>query len=397
MSLLVNKLQLINVLLLQVIVFSLPLYQKFIPLFIALFALTGLILFFNSSYKFKLSKANVFLLIFYCVLGLGLFATENLKAGTFDLEVKMSLFIFPILFSLVEYEKTILQKIVRSLVYGVFIFFIVAIYFACKTYVVKDDGLHYFLYSRLSPIVHPSYMSMYIVVAIAFILNYLKDGVYIFYTQKLSLLVVGFLFLINFMVLSKIGVIISVLLLFYYIFFWIKSSKKYILGSSLVITMLLLFYVSYVSVGYVAQRVDEFVSVFDFEKDNSNKSSGVRMHIWKHAVKLVQEKPILGHGTGDVKDVLIERYEDSNLTLAIKHGYNAHNQFFQILISSGLIGLFIFLLSAYLGARSNLFFLGFVIISFFYMSVESILENQAGTIFFGLFFSLLSQKSLLKS
>lgn len=395
-NLLVNKLPLINIVLLQFIVFSLPLYQKFIPLLIVLFALTVLILFFKSYNKFTLSKANLLLLCFYSILGLGLIWSENIEAGTFDLEVKMSLFIFPILFSLIEYEKTVLQKVIRSLVYGVILFFTVALYFAYKTYIVKDDGLHYFLYSRLSPIVHPSYMSMYIVVAIAFVLKFIKEGVYVFYSQKLSLLVVGLLFVINFMVLSKIGIIISVLLLFYYVFIWIKSSKRYFLGSSLIMSILVLFYMSYINVGYVAQRVDEFVSVFDNEKDNSNKSSGVRVHIWKHAVTLIQEKPILGHGTGDVKDVLIKKYEENNLTLALKHGYNAHNQFFQILISSGVIGLVLFLLSSYLGAKSSSLFLSFVIITFFYMSVESILENQAGTIFFGLFFSLLSQKSLVK-
>jgi O-antigen ligase len=105
---------------------------------------------------------------------------------------------------------------------------------------------------------------------------------------------------------------------------------------------------------------------------------------------------MLGHGTGDVRDVLVEKYTEHNLISALEHQYNAHNQFFQILISSGIIGLLLFLLSTYFGAKSNPLLLQFIVITFIFMSVESILENQAGTIFFGLFFSLLSQKSLTK-
>jgi O-antigen ligase len=379
---------------LQGLAFMLPLYHKFMPILIVLLAIRVLIDFFSSKHKICITKANGFMMLFYVFLGVGLLWTDNMRSGTFDLEVKMSLFIFPVLFSLAKFEKNIFQKVIRALVFGVFIFFIIAFCFASYTYLEKGDGLHYFLYSRLSPVVHPSYMSMYVMTALMFTLHYFKKGTYLFRTQKRTLVIVGVLFFINFMLLSKIGIFFSVLVLFYYLTLWVKVSKKYILGFSLFLSLFLFFIITYKNVGYVAQRVDEFTSVFD--KDSSKNSSGIRLHIWKYAITLVQEKPILGHGTGDVKDVLVEKYTEHNLTSALEHKYNAHNQFFQILISSGLIGMVLFLLSTYFGARLSRMFLEFVLISFFYMSVESILENQAGTIFFGMFFSLLSQKSLTK-
>jgi len=387
-----------SVIVLQLIAFLLPLNHKFIPILIAIFALSVFIKFFKTKQKVKFNKSNLFLMMFYIFLGVGLFWTDNMKSGVFDLEVKMSLFIFPLLFSLINYDEIEVIKIIRALIFGVLIFFSISIYQAYQIYSVKLDGYHYFLYSRLSHTIHPSYMSMYIVVSMSFLLFLLRKGIYVFRNKQITLLIVSLLFLINFMVLSKIGIIVSVFLVMYFIISWVLLTKKYIAGFGFLLSIVLLFSVTYKKVDYVAQRVDEFVRVFNTDKAaNSNKSSGIRLHIWEHAVALVKEKPILGYGTGDVKDELVKRYVDSNLESAIEHQYNAHNQYLQILISSGSIGLFIFLVSIFFGIKSNPLFFQFIIISLLFMSVESILENQAGTMFFGLFFCLFSQFSELNT
>jgi len=75
---------------------------------------------------------------------------------------------------------------------------------------------------------------------------------------------------------------------------------------------------------------------------------------------------------------------------------NAYNQFLQILIALGIVGLFLFLLPFYYSLQTNnSYIVLFIVITVFYMLTESILENQAGTIFLGLFFSLLNQKPLI--
>ena len=353
---------------LQALALMLPLHHKFMPILIVLFAISTFITFFCSQKKFEITKSKVFLMIFYGFLGLGLFWTDNMKAGVFDLEVKQSLFIF----------------------------FIVSFYFGFKRY-LNDSTFYYLFYSRLSPIVHPSYMSMYIVTAMSVLLYYIKKGVYLFYNKYTTVSIVLMLFLINVMLLSKIGILAAVLLILFYVYVWMKSEKKYKLGIVIVFGMLVFMFLSYKNVEFIKYRVDELGTLFiSGDNNKSESSSGIRLHIWEHATTLVKEKPMLGHGTGDVRDVLVEKYTEHNLISALEHQYNAHNQFFQILISSGIIGLLLFLLSTYFGAKSNPLLLQFIVITFIFMSVESILENQAGTIFFGLFFSLLSQKSLPK-
>lgn len=380
---------------LQALALMLPLHHKFMPILIVLFAISTFITFFSSQQKFEITKASFFLIFFYCFLGLGLFWTENMKSGVFDLEVKMSFFIFPILFSFLKLSEFEFKKVIKSLIIGIFIFFIVSFYFGFKRY-LNDSTFYYLFYSRLSPVIHPSYMSMYIVTAMSVLLYYLKNGVYLFYNKYTTVSVLLMLFLINVMLLSKIGIVAAVLLILFYVYVWMKSEKKYKLGGAIVFGMLVFMFLSYKNVEFIKYRVDELGALFISGDSNNESSSGIRLHIWEHATTLVNEKPILGHGTGDVRDVLVEKYTEHNLISALEHQYNAHNQFFQILISSGVIGLFLFLLSTYFGAKSNPLLLQFVVITFIFMSVESILENQAGTIFFGLFFSLLSQKSLTK-
>jgi len=381
---------------LQALALMLPLHHKFMPILIVLFAISTFITFFCSQKKFEITKSKVFLMIFYGFLGLGLFWTDNMKAGVFDLEVKQSLFIFPILFSFLKLSEIEFQKIIKFLIIGIFIFFIVSFYFGFKRY-LNDSTFYYLFYSRLSPIVHPSYMSMYIVTAMSVLLYYIKKGVYLFYNKYTTVSIVLMLFLINVMLLSKIGILAAVLLILFYVYVWMKSEKKYKLGIVIVFGMLVFMFLSYKNVEFIKYRVDELGTLFiSGDNNKSESSSGIRLHIWEHATTLVKEKPMLGHGTGDVRDVLVEKYTEHNLISALEHQYNAHNQFFQILISSGIIGLLLFLLSTYFGAKSNPLLLQFIVITFIFMSVESILENQAGTIFFGLFFSLLSQKSLTK-
>jgi len=308
----------------------------------------------------------------------------------------MSLVIFPVLFSMIKINEKLLIKVIKALTIGIFTFFLIAIVFAfVNNSTSNDPGSHHFLYSRLSFVIHPSYMSMYIVTAFVFIANRLKKGTYIFFSKRFTLIVLFFLFIINLMVLSKIGILIMSLFCLYYLYAWIKKSKRYITGFSIFTITILFFVLSYQNINYVAQRVDEFVSIFDSSKKNiANKSSSVRIEIWKQALSLIKEKPIFGYGTGDVKDVLIEKYIEFDLKSAVEHKYNTHNQFLQILISSGIVGLLLFLIALYYGFNLNPFFLNFIIITSLYMSVESILENQSGTIFYGLFFGLLNSKTL---
>jgi len=380
----------VNIVLLQCMAFALPLYQKVLAPLIVLWSISSIVNIFVLKLKIKKLKASYFLIAFYLILIVGLLWTENMKSGLFDLEVKMSILLFPFLFLFITVKELDLAKIIKSLILGVMVFFVMGVMHGVQWY-FRSDTFYYFFYSRLSPLVHPSYMSMYIVSLMMLLLHYLRIDKNIFKQKTVTIFIIILLFLINIMVLSKIGVIVSIFLILTYAVLWMFEKKKIKLGLLVILSMISIIFFSYKKIEFVKYRVDELKSSFS---NNSDNSTGVRVNIWRQSLALIKAKPILGYGTGDVKDELVKKYIENDMVSATKKQYNAHNQFFQILISSGVIGLVFFLLSAYYGIRSNQIFFQFILIIFIFMMVESVLENQAGTIFFGLFFSLLSQKSL---
>ena len=90
-------------------------------------------------------------------------------------------------------------------------------------------------------------------------------------------------------------------------------------------------------------RIDELIYSLNATK-KTNSSSGARQAIWGVALNLIKDKPILGYGTGDGKQVLLDAYKERGLNTLYEKKYNTHNQFLQTGLSLGVIGfLFLFL------------------------------------------------------
>jgi len=125
-------------------------------------------------------------------------------------------------------------------------------------------------------------------------------------------------------------------------------------------------------------------------------SSAMRLQAWECAVELISEHPVKGAGTGDAKVALLEKYSANGFTEIYKRSLNAHNQFLQTAVTLGIpafLMLGLLLLLAFYNAVStkNWLLLSFLLITCFNFMVESILEVTAGTLYFGLFYSLLTK------
>ena len=140
-------------------------------------------------------------------------------------------------------------------------------------------------------------------------------------------------------------------------------------------------------------RIQEAVNSISDEK-LSYTTTGARMLIWKSALELFLEKPLFGYGTGDVKHELVGVYKKYNYDYLADYQLNAHNQYLQMLIAIGLIGSIIFW--AYLifpvfekNFFSNMVYAGFIFLILVNFLTESMLETQAGVVFYAFFNSLL--------
>ena len=119
-----------------------------------------------------------------------------------------------------------------------------------------------------------------------------------------------------------------------------------------------------------------------------------RLEFWKAALQIIKENPLLGVGTGDVKNAFEDQYTKMNSPLAKEWRLRSPNQFLAITVAFGFIGLILFLITLIfpLIADKNFntyLYLMFFVIGFLSMISEDTLETQAGVTFFAFFNSLL--------
>ena len=111
------------------------------------------------------------------------------------------------------------------------------------------------------------------------------------------------------------------------------------------------------------------------------------MLIWKNATEVGLENLPLGVGTGDVHQSLNSAYEKHHFTEGVAINLNTHNQYLQTLVAIGLPGILlllficVFLIVHGIRTRNGYIVLIMLILMGNFL-VESMLETQAGIVFF---------------
>ena len=124
------------------------------------------------------------------------------------------------------------------------------------------------------------------------------------------------------------------------------------------------------------------------------KSTAERIATWGSSCEIIAKHPFYGVGTGDVKDALMEQYKAHGYSKILSQKLDSHNQYLQTFIALGVFGLALLLYLLFMPAirafqRRDLISLSFILIFAMNISVESMLENQAGVVFYALFNSML--------
>ena len=137
-------------------------------------------------------------------------------------------------------------------------------------------------------------------------------------------------------------------------------------------------------------RVQKIINEITVGSEKLNAASDNRLIIWKSALKITERNLLLGVGIGDVRSELMKEYKQIGNQEIIKKNYNVHNQFLEVLLENGLIGLVIFLVilgyMLFIAMRYNnvLYFL-FLITSIIFFLFETVLYRFPGMSFFALF------------
>lgn len=377
-------------------------FGKLVPIPIVVLFLNWLI---EGDFKMKWknmqnNKLVLVLPLFYVLHVFGLFTTSNSVAGLFDLEVKLSLFILPLIFAskplnAEDFAKLRYFFVISLLCVGCFLLL-------KSSWTYLNTGVALFSYTSFSTLLHPSYFSMYLNVGLLFCWFEWKNP--FFFRKKVYLILAAF-FLVLLIVLSasKMGMFSCLLFVAFAAFkLFYERFNKWLAITSVLILLSSLLFVAF-SVPSLKNRIHWMIEAVTSPTQNTSaESSAVRINVWKSAVELIVEDPLIGYGTGDVKQELTKRYQKNKMSSAFEHEYNAHNVFLQTGVALGLLGLFTvlflcfapFFISDYRKKDLFLFFLVLITLNFL---VESMLDRQAGVIFTAFFYSILATNFELNS
>jgi O-antigen ligase len=224
--------------------------------------------------------------------------------------------------------------------------------FARATYLYFSIGENDFFYENLSSyLIHPSYFSMYLNVAIAWLainvsLNNFEGKRF---SNGIAVLIIVLFSGMILMLSSKLGIITMVLLYVGLIIYYIIHKRKYMIGIAGLGIIAISIFVVMNYVPAISDRINRALDAVTNANPNETEveSTAVRLLVWKAAIQVVSDNLIIGTGTGDAKDELMAEYKTRGMTGALAHELNAHNEFLQVFVSLGIIGFVLLLGNLY--------------------------------------------------
>ena len=344
------------------------------------------------------------LALFFGAHLVGVLWSENQSFAWFDVQIKLSFLLFPLLFLVAKpFDKKQFEMILSGYLIGCVLAIIYGGVNSAVNFISGENSYLNFYESNISPTLHIGYFSMYMNFAIIILIHKL----YFNSKSLFSLVNLGRIFLLLlfavaiFLSTSRNGFLALIAVLLLIVVYSIVSRRKWMFGTLLVL-------ISWIALSSFLKDYKNSTSDFHgfkqvavaVEKKEVRKaeweSSAVRLLVWQTAVEIIKENPLLGTGTGDIKDELVKRYKEKEYVYAYKRKYNAHNQFLQTAAALGIptaILLLIMIISPLFYGWKRWHFLGLFLATIVGIAclTESVLEVQAGVIFYTFFASLFAQ------
>lgn len=350
----------------------------------------------NNDYFTIICLSSLFFIYLFSVLYSSDIINGLIKTKTTLVFLVHSLF-------LLKYRKIISNKIIDNCmvlfvlaVLIVSIASIVSSFLSCSNIIFREVCFTPENFSKSFITYHKLYFALYVL--IAYVFTYFKSlsrSRFINYTVQFFL--IGVLCFLR----GRNSIIVAIIFTFiFYTFQFLKTKRVF----NLLIGVIVLFSIFGITFSN-AQLLNKFKESINYNNEYGIKKSwggaSVRLLIWKYSFKAVNGHYIFGLGIGDVKNGLRDSYITCNESSALKGKlYNCHNQFIQIIVTSGLFGLIIFMISQiYLIRNSilknNYLHLSLVLIFLFSCLTESIFERDYGVKLFSFFCVLFYNKNII--
>ena len=359
---------------------------------------------------FKSKGPLFFMVILFFVYFISALFSENKEIAFPKIILKSCYLYFPIIFSLTKWDKRKLVLVLDFFIYGCCLHILISVIDAFWT-----SGFQFnyqeFTYVNLSFNLHPGYAAF--LVNIGFIFNSIR--IISLYKEKNSLsgnrwrfiALVGFLGYIM-LLSSKAGVltiIITIVTLIIYSLIIFRSLKFTVFVLFFSVSIFSLF--SYTFGGRALIRYNIMKNSIEkkqelIDKTKKISSSSIRLVLWKNSWEAIKKSNYLGYGLGSGKKALQNNLKINEEKFVFGLNHNSHNQFLEIMLSIGFVGLLFLILMLFSSAIGfgqftiiSVLLIFIIIVNF---GVESMMEKQSGSIpIVWLLCLLASGKSIFKS
>lgn len=368
---------------------------KFISPLILILALFTMYQAYRKRMKFQWNQLGTYFLLFFLCYVIGIIFTHHLSEALHNVERRLVYFIFPFLFAFRFSEKWSLQAIVNGFIIGVFLASMMGLWHSWQVYSAVGDFNNSFGSSTFSYLHHPTYFSMFLLFA-AWLARYGWQEKWKFYnTLNVSLFFI-FTCVMQFFCFSFAGLLFLFVTLVYLVFRVVyRRLPKWIFRMAILLSPVLPI-AAYFSNIHIEIQVDELVndvsayvenpsSVYE-TKEEVVRGNTLRLIMWTVSWEQIKEQPF-GAGTSNFDEVLGKKLIQKGLPEIAEKELNPHNQFLQVGVELGLIGLVVFLslllfVFTFAIRKRNfiLLFLGLQLV--FNMLFESILQLQSGIVLF---------------
>lgn len=336
----------------------------------------------------KIKKVPFFLLLLF----FGYMVVNSLIFGRFETDLnilkKIAIAIgLVILYLPIQYDRKIQKAVIFSSIAAI-VFSIISIVYSANTNANFEFGDSRMMIEAL--LVDRLYLGLISVLSILFCHRSMRKTYHPHNAYYLGAIAINILFIV--FVVSKIaGIVLLCLLLIAQVYGDKKTMRIAIATGCIGVIIAGLFFLkSQQQIGTTPVSFSTFLT----KNFGDSNTSQTRLITWKCSMNVLKTSDIglTGIGFKATKDKLVACYQSTiknpeKKEVFTSQRYNSHNQFLDILLSTGFLGLFfisLFLIWSFMKNREHFFQTAILFTFFAYGLVENIFHRQIGAYYVGL-------------
>ncbi len=343
--------------------------------------------FFNKreiNWKWLFINSSVFLMYLISVI-----YSDDLSLSLKKLETGLSILVIPITFFVLlprfKISNTTRLLFIKTFigstsVFSLYSFVLILLKKSSLNYLWSTDKYRNIIIDM--PLVgqHPIYASIFLALSIIFFVFMLKQKLFKNYEEKLFFLILTAINLVFLLFLSSKGAILAlfIIIFFYCILEITKKTHKYLIVFTFIFSL--------ITLSIYNRRMNELISAQTYEEFNPTLSTSIRLGIYDCSFTIIKQQLFMGYGVGDAQKELNLCYANKS-DILLMHRFNSHNQYLDVAIKTGLIGLFVFLGFLAINFRNaikkkNKPLIMILVLYCLLFLVENVLSRQSGVILF---------------